>query len=80
MNINFYTQPNCPLCDEAEEKLEYVCETFNVSYEKINIHSDDDLLETYQLRVPVITANNQTLAEGSVFITDLEKSIRSLIL
>ncbi|MFD2639829.1 glutaredoxin family protein [Piscibacillus salipiscarius] len=59
--VNFYTKPNCKLCDEIKEMLE----TYKLMYEfeivEQNIEQDDQLLNKYFLTIPVVKVNNQEL-------------------
>lgn len=75
MQLTLYTQPNCPLCDEAEAKLKLICEDLATTYKAVDIHSDDHLLEAYQLRIPVIMANKKILAEGQIAFVPLEEAV-----
>ena len=47
-----YYQPDCPLCDEAEELL--YASGLGKSYQKVDIESDLDLLKRYGIHVPVL--------------------------
>ncbi|NJP37140.1 glutaredoxin family protein [Alkalicoccus luteus] len=72
MNLYFYTKENCPLCEEAEEKLEMAVQGTNIRWEKRDIYEKDEWLEVYQLRIPVIeTAEGTVLQEGIVSYGEL---------
>lgn len=74
--IEIYTQPNCPLCDEAKEKLAFVCNSLNLTFSEIDIHNQDSLLEAYLIRVPVIKINGHEIAEGNVYMHEIEDSVK----
>lgn len=61
-----YMKENCPLCDEAEDALQALQANWTFDIKKVNIYEDDELLEKYQLRIPVITFANEVVAEGIV--------------
>ncbi|TDL99060.1 glutaredoxin family protein [Macrococcus brunensis] len=68
MHLKLYTQPNCGLCEDAKRQLAFVDGSF--TYEEIDITQDDELLMTYQLRVPVLVYQDQVIQEGHIdFIT-----------
>ncbi len=64
--MTLYMKENCPLCDEAEEVLVALQSKWEFQIKKVNIYEDDQLLEKYQLRIPVITFANEVIAEGIV--------------
>lgn len=51
-----YYQPECHLCDDAEQLL-YVS-GLGGSYQKVDIESDLDLLKQYGIHVPVLMRND----------------------
>ncbi|SDO40719.1 glutaredoxin family protein [Alkalicoccus daliensis] len=75
MKLYFYTKENCPLCDKAWAKLEDLQREKNFEIEVRDIYTNDDWLEVYQIRIPVIeTENGIVLDEGIVsYITLAEK-------
>lgn len=46
LQIKFYTKPNCPLCEEAEELLDEMQRHFDFAVLKIDITTD---MDTYNL-------------------------------
>ncbi|MFC4737043.1 glutaredoxin family protein [Bacillus daqingensis] len=78
MKLYFYTKENCPLCDEAEEKLEMAAEETDISWEKRDIYQRDEWLEVYQLRIPVIeTIDGRVLQEGMVSYGELLAAMKT---
>lgn len=75
MNITFYSKPHCPLCDKAKAALDLVCETLNLTYQEVDIYSDDVLLEKYQLMIPVVEVDSDIVAAGQVTYSKLKKSL-----
>ncbi|GGH76048.1 glutaredoxin [Pullulanibacillus pueri] len=73
--IHLYSKARCPLCDEAKELLEMLCEAHQLTYEEIDIYSDDRLLEQYQLMIPVVAVNGKVVAAGRVSVADIEEAL-----
>lgn len=76
MNIKFYIGRNCGLCEDAKYQLEFLKETFEkpLNIETINIEDNDDLLNEYMLRIPIVMYQGQILQEGNIdFATLLEE-------
>ena len=71
MHIQFYTRPNCELCDEAERMLRLVAEDHQLEWETINIEDDDQIHEKYMLMIPVIERKGQVLAYGKIGYIDV---------
>ncbi|PIC56554.1 thiol-disulfide isomerase [Sporosarcina sp. P12(2017)] len=66
MKIQFYTKPNCALCEEAERMLHLVAEDYPLEWQTINIEEDDEIHEKYMLMIPVIEHEGQVLAYGNI--------------
>jgi len=66
MNVQFYTRPNCPLCEDARLMLELVKEDVILHIEEINIEDNDDIHEKFLLRIPVIERDGVVIQEGRI--------------
>ncbi|WP_342543122.1 glutaredoxin family protein [Paenisporosarcina sp. FSL H8-0542] len=66
MNVQFYSRPNCPLCEDARMMLQLVKEDVELHIEEINIEDNDDIHEKYLLRIPVIESNGVVIQEGRI--------------
>jgi len=64
--IIVYTKKGCPLCDEAIEALEELKKEFKFKIKEVDIYKDDELLEKYQLMIPVIEMDNEMIAYGKI--------------
>lgn len=49
-----YHTSACHLCEEAEEIVNAIVAQSGVSYQKVDIAEDDNLLEIYGIRIPVL--------------------------
>ncbi|WNF36528.1 glutaredoxin family protein [Bacillaceae bacterium IKA-2] len=54
MKITFYTKENCPLCDKGLLVLAEINKDIPFTIESIDIYKDDELLEKYQIMIPVV--------------------------
>lgn len=66
IHVNFYTRPVCPLCDKAKAQLLELANEFPLVIHEIDIYQDDDLLEKYQLMIPVIEIDGEEVDYGMV--------------
>ncbi|WP_075619835.1 glutaredoxin family protein [Paenisporosarcina indica] len=66
MRVQFYSRPNCPLCEEASLMLRMVEEDVPLEIETINIEDDDTIHEKYMLRIPVIISEGKVIQEGRI--------------
>lgn len=66
MLVQFYSRPNCPLCEEGLRTLKLVQEDVPFSIEVINIEQDDALHEKYMLIIPVVQVNGNVLQYGQL--------------
>ncbi|MCR6095153.1 glutaredoxin family protein [Salipaludibacillus agaradhaerens] len=79
MTIYFYTKSDCSLCDEGFETLRILQNKHHFSIEKRNIYTQDEWLEKYQIRIPVIeTEDGIVLDEGIISINHLEEKFNHL--
>ncbi|WP_240664010.1 glutaredoxin family protein [Macrococcus sp. DPC7161] len=72
-----FTQPNCGLCVDAKIQLDLIKEELksqSLEIEEINIQTNEDLLQQYMLRVPVLIYRDHIIQEGNIdFVTVLDK-------
>ncbi|MFT5520751.1 MAG: hypothetical protein ACI9IA_001348 [Enterobacterales bacterium] len=54
IEIQFYTTLGCHLCEDAELLFSTMLESGVINVESIDIIDDDDLMERYGIRIPVI--------------------------
>lgn len=74
IEVTLYTQPDCPLCDDAEVQLGFAREEIPFTVNKVDITQDDQLMELWQLRVPVVVYQDAIIQEGNIdFVTVIEE-------
>ncbi len=76
IKLTFFTKKNCGLCNEAKEILESLRLEHEIEVTEIDIYSYDELLEKYQLMIPVIQINGQTIAYGKIHKNDILNAIK----
>ena len=62
MQLQFYTKPDCPLCDEAKAVLQNVgAKVSFITVEEIDITKDLRLFTKYKYRIPVLELDGHPL-------------------
>ncbi|MDE0683964.1 MAG: glutaredoxin family protein [Candidatus Poribacteria bacterium] len=62
MRLQFYTKPDCPLCDEAKAVLQNIgAKASFITVEEIDITKDLRLFTKYKYRIPVLELDGQPL-------------------
>lgn len=64
--VNFYTRTVCPLCEEAKEILLQLKDEFPLVINEIDIYENDELLEKYQLMIPVVEIDGEQVDFGMI--------------
>ncbi|MET3193516.1 glutaredoxin family protein [Gottfriedia sp. OAE603] len=76
IKLTFFTKENCGLCNEAKEIIKSIRLEHEIEVTEIDIYSYDELLEKYQLMIPVIQINGQTIAYGKIHKNDILNAIK----
>ncbi|PYZ95799.1 glutaredoxin [Alteribacter lacisalsi] len=78
-NLTFYTKKDCPLCEEGLVLLEMLKDEYSFEINEVDIYKDDVLLEKYQIRIPVVEAENGAVVdEGRLSLYTLEKNLNTI--
>ncbi|MBB5173458.1 glutaredoxin family protein [Texcoconibacillus texcoconensis] len=81
MKLTFYTKEQCPLCAKGLIALERVQKHFDFQIDIVDIYEDDELLERYQIRIPVVVAEDgQLIDEGILQEETVLKNLRQLFM
>jgi len=75
IKLTLFTKENCGLCEEAKDAIRLVQSEYEIEVNEIDIYSDDALLEEYQLMIPVIQMNGETVAYGKIHKIDILNAI-----
>jgi glutaredoxin len=79
LQITFYTKPNCPLCEEAEELLDEMRGYFDFSVLKIDITRDIDAYEIFKHRIPVLRLGDLGDLSEKITEKELRQKIRAFL-
>lgn len=72
--VQYYSRPNCSLCDDGLFTMQLVREDVDFELEVINIENDDELHERYMLMIPVVVINDEIVQYGQIdYPTILER-------
>ncbi|WP_129689885.1 glutaredoxin family protein [Gottfriedia acidiceleris] len=75
VKLTLFTKENCGLCEEAKDAIRLVQSEYEIEVNEIDIYSDDALLEEYQLMIPVIQIDGETVAYGKIHKIDILNAI-----
>jgi len=78
IELTFYTKPNCPLCEEAEELLEEMKALESIVVRKIDITKDIMIYEKYKHRIPVIKFSQGLELSGRIERGELRSRIHQV--
>jgi len=73
VRLVLYGRPGCHLCDDARVVLERI----GVPFEEVDIETDDDLLQRYLERIPVVALDGEDLYDFYVNEQDLRARVGS---
>ncbi|GAF21715.1 MULTISPECIES: glutaredoxin family protein [Shouchella] len=78
MIVTFYTKEHCPLCDKGYREVETFAKEYELSIRKVDIYSDDTLLEKFHLMIPVVYYESHELGFGQLSADELEESFKQI--
>ena len=76
MNVDIYSKPDCPLCDEAKHVLRKVQERVPFELIETNIEADPTLFERYKYDIPVVFIGGAKAFKHRVDEQDFERRLR----
>ncbi len=77
--ITLYTKPNCSLCDQALEQIEWARRECAFELLEINILSDPALYERYKHEIPVVLLNGQEVFRHRLTCEGLLEKLREVL-
>ncbi|EEL48581.1 glutaredoxin family protein [Bacillus cereus] len=81
MKVVLYTKTDCGLCEKAKQLLEEVQHEYFFEIEEIDIYEDDELLEKYQIMIPVVEIGGKQVEYGvihkDVIINYIKNAVKS---
>jgi len=76
--ITLYSKPDCHLCDVVKEHIAGARKQVAFNLETVDITSQPDLWERYQLRIPVVLINGEEAFVYRASEQELVRRLRSL--
>jgi len=77
--VIFYTKEICSLCDDAKALLLMFQRDYPFELEERDIYTNDEWLEKYQLLIPYVQINDNTLNCEEINIDSLEQLLKDHI-
>ena len=76
MQLTMYSKPGCHLCDEMKALVRRVLERrAGVSFEEIDISHNSDLMELYELEIPVLLIDGRKAAKYRISEAELMRRL-----
>ncbi|CAM4055821.1 glutaredoxin [Bacillus manliponensis] len=79
MDVVLYGKHDCCLCEEAKEVLQELTDEFSLHIKEVNIYEDDELLEKYQIMIPVVEIDGKEVAYGIIHKSDIIQHINNIV-
>jgi len=76
LEVTLYTRPDCHLCDEAKSQIAPLLSEFGARLHEVNIDSDPELRERYNLDVPVIFLAGRKIAKHRIDLRQFRRQLR----
>ncbi|MFD1038822.1 glutaredoxin family protein [Virgibacillus byunsanensis] len=76
LHVIFYTKEVCSLCDDAKALLLMLENDYPFQLEERDIYTNDEWLEKYQILIPFVEVNGNTLNCEELNIDSLEELLR----
>lgn len=76
--IHYYTKKHCPLCEDGLQVMKVLRREFPLKLKEIDIYEDDELLEKYQLKIPVVVADGKEIGYGKLNFLALRNQLSLL--
>ncbi|MDQ0206694.1 glutaredoxin family protein [Alkalicoccobacillus murimartini] len=77
MHITFYSKNNCSLCEKGLHVIEKLKEEYFLTVNVVDIYEDDELLEKYMLRIPVVLVEGIEADEGILSYDKISQIIKN---
>lgn len=71
-----YTRKDCCLCEEMQEVIRRVAESFTLTLEESDVDSSEELQKQYGNEVPVLLVNGRKAFKYRVTAKELENRLR----
>ncbi|MEH7387610.1 glutaredoxin family protein [Bacillus sp. JJ1521] len=79
MQVTMYSKENCSLCTKAKKVIEELSEDYPLTLHEIDIYQDDELLEKYQIMIPVIEIDGNEVEYGIIHKETIQDYLNKLV-
>ncbi|MBO1513925.1 glutaredoxin family protein [Metabacillus bambusae] len=73
--VIFYSKENCSLCDKGLVILKDIQKEIPFEYDIVDIYKDDELLELFQIMIPVVKIDNEIASYGILEKDNIRKRL-----
>ncbi|WP_338788364.1 glutaredoxin family protein [Metabacillus sp. FJAT-53654] len=73
--VIFYSKENCSLCDKGLAILKDIQKEIPFEYHIVDIYQDDELLELYQIMIPVVKIDDEIASYGILEKDNIRKRL-----
>lgn len=73
--LTLYIGGKCPLCQEAAMVLTMISRELGWTMNTVDIYDDPQLLERYQLMIPVAAVNGEPLQYGQIYYGEFMETL-----
>ncbi|MFS0822011.1 glutaredoxin family protein [Bacillus sp. 1P02SD] len=79
IQVTMYSKENCSLCRKAKKVIEELSEEYLIDLHEIDIYKDDQLLEKYQIMIPVIEIGGNEVEYGIIHKETIQEYLNQLL-
>ncbi|MDR4889591.1 glutaredoxin family protein [Fredinandcohnia sp. QZ13] len=79
MQVTMYSKENCSLCSKAKIVIEELSKDYPLDLQEIDIYKDDQLLEKYQIMIPVIEIDGNEVEYGIIHKETIQEYLDHLL-
>lgn len=65
-SLAWYTKPDCGLCERAWPHVRRAARLLRLTIHQVDVAGNAELMARYGLRLPVLAAGDEVLAEGAI--------------
>jgi glutaredoxin len=66
IQVIMYSKENCSLCEKAKKILEEISTEIPLEINEVDIYRVDELLEKYQIMIPVVEMDGEEIEYGII--------------
>jgi glutaredoxin len=75
MRVTIYSKPGCHLCDEMKAVVKETIHGREITLEEIDISGNPDLLQRYEVEIPVLLIDGKKAAKFRITEAELRRKL-----